>query len=207
MFNCICILRYLATGASFADLALRFRVGHSTTAKIIKETLKAIVQVMLPIALPKKREKDWEKISDEFLRRWNFPNCLGAIDGKHCAIFAPRNSGSLHYSYKKAFSTVLMASVDARYRFIMIDVGAYGANHDANVFANSAFGKQWLNQDQRLCVPKNTPLPSQTVPTPYVVVADEAFGLKTNILTPYPGNNLSRKQRVFNYRYVKCYYS
>ena len=34
-----------------------------------------------------------------------------------------------------------MAVADASYRFLYIDVGAYGKEHDASVFAQSAFGK------------------------------------------------------------------
>ena len=35
---------------------------------------------------------------------------------------------------------------------------------------------------------------------PYVLVADDAFGLKTHMMKPYPTQNLSLHQRVFNYR-------
>jgi len=28
-------------------------------------------------------EEEWKKIADEFLGRWNYPNCIGALDGKH----------------------------------------------------------------------------------------------------------------------------
>ena len=153
------------------------------------------------IAIPKQTKNSWKQFGREFLSRWNFPNCLGTIDGKHCITFAPRKSGSMYYSYKKSFSTVLMAAVDAKYKFIMVDVGVYGANHDSTVFSHCDFGKLWLAKDPILKVPKPLSLPGQSVSMPYFMVADEAFGLKTNIMTPFPGKNLSRKKILYNYRY------
>ena len=35
---------------------------------------------------------------------------------------------------------------------------------------------------------------------PYVIVGDEAFPLKLNMLRPYPGKNLSEAEAIFNYR-------
>lgn len=93
-----------------------------------------------------------------------------------------------------------MAAVDAKYKFIMVDVGAYGANHDATVFAASDFGKAWINNTAELKVPRDAPLPGQTENTPFFMVADEAFGLKTNVMTPFPGSNLPNKKRLYNYR-------
>lgn len=35
---------------------------------------------------------------------------------------------------------------------------------------------------------------------PYVFVGDEAFGISVNLMHPYPGNHLTKNQRIFNYR-------
>lgn len=68
----------------------------------------------------------WQKVADGFQKRWNFGNCLGAIDGKHVAIKCPNKGGSFFFNYKGFHSTVLMALVDAEYRFLWVDMGANG---------------------------------------------------------------------------------
>ena len=41
---------------------------------------------------------------------------------------------------------------------------------------------------------------NKTYPYPYVFVPDDAFGLKTFMMKPYPGQDLTLAERVFNYR-------
>lgn len=49
-------------------------------------------------------------------------------------------------------------------------------------------------------LPEPTPLPGREVPVPFLLVADDAFALKPNILKPHTGRDLSGLQRMFNYR-------
>lgn len=50
-------------------------------------------------------------VANSFQDKWWFPYCLCAIDGKHITIITLRN-------YKSHFSVVLIAVVDAHYRFL-----------------------------------------------------------------------------------------
>ncbi|XP_039763780.1 uncharacterized protein LOC120636389 [Pararge aegeria] len=121
-------LRFLTVGSSFKSLAFNYRVGYSTVRSIVYETCAAIWKVLQPIVMPKPTEETWSQIEEGFKNIWQFPNCIGALDGKHVQIRSPHNSGSQFYNYKKSFSTVLLAVVDANYKFVIVDVGAYGRN-------------------------------------------------------------------------------
>ena len=116
-------------------------------------------------------EQDWKEISAKFYEEWDFPNCLGALDGKHFAIECPGFSGSEYYNYKGFFSIVLMAICDAQYCFTIVDIGNFGRDNDAQIFNSSEMGKAFISG--------NMSVPSQTVvegfTLPYVLVSDEIF--------------------------------
>lgn len=48
-----------------------------------------------------------------FHTKWNFPRCLGALDGKHVLNQSAMKSGIEFYNYKYIYSVVFMALVDA----------------------------------------------------------------------------------------------
>ncbi|XP_010783305.1 uncharacterized protein [Notothenia coriiceps] len=109
-------LRYLVTGDSYKTIAFSYRVGHSTVAVIVREVAGAIWTALVEETMPVPQMEDWRAIAAGFQERWNFPNCVGAIDGKHVVIQAPANSGSLYFNYKSTHSLVLLAVVDAQKR-------------------------------------------------------------------------------------------
>lgn len=137
-------------------------------------------------------KEGWKKIEQGFRTRWNYPNCVGSVDGKHVVINKPYHSGSLYFNYKKFCSIVLMAVVDAECQFTMIDVGGYGKNSDGSIFANSNFGKR-LKEGQ-LDFPEDAPFTGTEKPMPHVFVGDEAFPLQKNLMRPYPGNELTNNE-------------
>lgn len=140
----------------------------------------------------------WKQISQEFNDIWNFPFCIGALDGKHVAIRPPPQSGSYYFTYKHTFSIVLLALVDANYKFVFVDIGTNGRVSDGGVFRNSALSSAL--ETNCMNVPGPQMLPSGTVPVPHLIVADDAFPLKPYIMKPYSRRNMTYGERIFNYR-------
>ena len=110
-------IRFLATGSCYKNMAFNFRVGSNTISLFIPEVCDAIVAEYGRDSLVTPRtEEEWRSVALAFQNRWNFPHCVGAIDGKHVAIKKPAKSGSRFFNHKGFFSIVLLAVVDADYR-------------------------------------------------------------------------------------------
>ncbi|XP_062576941.1 uncharacterized protein LOC134238850 [Saccostrea cucullata] len=193
-------LRYLATGESFRSLGYSFRIAHNTLSSIIPDVCTALFNALKHVHLKvPSSEAEWENIAREFMERWNFPNCLGALDGKHVVLQAPFKSGSFYFNYKNTHSVVLMALVNANYKFIYVDVGSNGRVSDGGIFRDCTLRSAM--EDNSLNMPGPRPLPGRERDVPYVIVGDEAFPLKEYLMKPYPQRSgLDDKQRVFNYR-------
>ncbi|KAK3760844.1 hypothetical protein RRG08_034687 [Elysia crispata] len=136
--------------------------------------------------------------SERFATLWNFPCCVGALDGKHVRIECPSHAGSLFFNYKHFHLIQLQAVVDADLMFIVIDVGEYGRNSDGAAFKTSDFGKALMNKE--LDLPNPSLIPGTDEEMPYHFVADEAYPLNLNIMRPFDGRNLNNTRRVFNQR-------
>jgi hypothetical protein len=142
--------------------------------------------------------EEWRHVAGEYWKLWNFPNCIGALDGKHISIKQPACSGSKFFNYKHTFSIILLALVDANYKFLFCDIGSQGRCSDSGVYSESEL--RIALKRNTICVPKAGPLPGRSDEFPFCIVADDAFPLKDYIMKPYPHRHLSREQRVFNYR-------
>lgn len=73
---------------------------------------------------------------------------------------------------------MLLAMCDANYRFVSIDIGAYGRQSDGGIFKHSLLGQKLEANAMDLPAPK--PLWENGPDLSYVIVAAEAFPL-----TPY----------------------
>lgn len=141
--------------------------------------------------------------ASEFYNKWNFPNCVAGVDGKHIRIFCPKNSGSLFFNYKEHFSIVLLAMVDANCKFIFVDIGAYGKEGDSSIFSSSKIGKEVYSG--RL-FPQDAKLPNSNKILPYVVIGDEAFRLHRHLIKPYSklSAKSDKRKTIYNNRLCRA---
>ncbi|KAL4104313.1 hypothetical protein QTP88_019614 [Uroleucon formosanum] len=197
-------LRFLATGESFRSLSFSFRIFYSYISVIVKETLIALKQMLMPLFLPNPNSIDYKVKANEFYTKWNFPNCILAIDGQHVRIRCPNNSGSLYFNYKDYFSIVLMAMVDANYKFIAINVGSFGREGDSGIFVKSNMGQQILNFTFKF--PQDCALPNTNLVVPHVIPGDQAFRLHKHILRPFSQKSArgDSGKTIFNYRFSRA---
>jgi len=192
-------LYYFSSGVPYSTLQYGFRVAANTISLIIAEVCQAIIDEFRDemIKCPCTPE-EWKAKAEEFGKMWNFWHGLGALDGKHCGMKSPPKSGSLYHNYKGFFSIILMALVDARYRFMWVEIGANGACSDAQIF-NSSHLKRCI-EDGSIGFPPAENLPGDDQPMPFFLIGDDAFALRTTMMKPYSKRGMTHKERIFNYR-------
>ena len=140
---------------------------------------------------PEPTEDRWREISDAFRKCSHFPNCLGAIDGKHIIVTKSPRSGSMNFNYKCYFSIVLMTIADSDYKFTYADIGAYGKDSDSFVFQETSFLKLLIRNKLHI-PPSGSLFTNDTENFTLVFVGDEAFSLSKNLMWPYARHNLKR---------------
>ena len=94
---------------------------------------------------------------------------------------------------------MLLAVCNAKYEFTMVDIGDSGRQSDGSIYNNSHLGFAINNNTLNLLDPDFVGSNPQNI-LPYVFVADDAFGLKCHMMKPYPDQNISLDERIFNYR-------
>ncbi|CAN7985976.1 unnamed protein product, partial [Ixodes hexagonus] len=91
-----------------------------------------------------------------------------------------------------------MAVADSNYRFVLVDVGAYGRQSDGGVLKQSLMGASL--EHGPLDLPGTRLQPGTSTPAMPVFLGDEAFQLRPDFLRPCPGKSNSDDKVIFNCR-------
>ena len=99
----------------------------------------------------------------------------------------------------KSHNVVLLAVCNARYEFIMVDIGDSGRQSDGSVYHSSHLG--CAIENNALSIPNHAVVvrDPRSILT-YVFVADDVFGLKTYLMKPCPNNKIQLGQQIFSHR-------
>ena len=108
---------------------------------------EAIWRRLGPLVMPEPSEDVWNLSASKIQDLWHFPNCLASVNGKHVSIQCLISGGSLCFNYKEFHSAILLALVDAEYKFLAVDVDSYGKISDGNVFSKSVIEKKTRNRN------------------------------------------------------------
>lgn len=76
----------MATGDSIKTMSLAYRLGMTTVGNIISETCSALWDCLVGEVFMRPTKANWKRVAGDFYHLWNFPNCLGAVDGKHVVM-------------------------------------------------------------------------------------------------------------------------
>ena len=151
-------------------------MSRTAISYIVLEVCEAILSELRALCLQfPSTEEQWKAIEIKFSERWNFPHCVGALDGKHVVMQACGH-GSLFYNYKGSHSIVLMVLAGPSYEIIWCNVGVNGRVSDGGVWNRTDLCDALENGKINLPMPQ--PLPK-----------------------PYPQQDLDLERRICNYRF------
>jgi hypothetical protein len=189
---------------AFRSLAFSYRISHNTISGIIYDTCDAIWECLVEKHVPFPTTELLEKSARDYEHVWNFPNCVASIDGKHVRIKCPKLSGSRYFSYKGFFSVILQGLVDVRYKFLSVDVGAFGRQSDSGVFSQSNLYQRLESGSFPFPQPKQ--IPGTTTKLPYVILGDQGYPLKDYLMRPYGTDNAAFCPEIaaYNYRHSRA---
>uniref|UniRef100_A0A336LY34 CSON004844 protein n=1 Tax=Culicoides sonorensis TaxID=179676 RepID=A0A336LY34_CULSO len=159
----------LGSSAEYRTIANVFGVGISSVLRIVMQFCSTLLNVF------KEEFMDFDENIQGF-ESMGMPQCYAAIDGCHIKVTPPAEDASDFYNFKGWYSTVLLALVDFRCRFIYINVGAPGRSNDSQLYESSNLKKYVIkNFKKRIII-------IDDVEIPVFLIGDSAFKLDEHMM-------------------------
>ncbi len=98
----------------------------------------------------------------------------------------PSNSGSHYFDYKDHHSIMLLAVFGPNYECLWADIGTNGRAPDGAICQRSDLKEMLASKENKLHLPPMRQLPMRSKAVPFVLTGDDAFGLTTYLMKPYP---------------------
>ena len=125
----------------------------STVCMIVNESCSVIINTFWDENVKQHfptSEDEIRHVMGNFGEEWQFPYAFAAVDGSHFHIKCLNGGAQAvqqYFSFKGFYSIVLMALVDAEYRFIWASVGAPGNAHDSTLLQSTDLWRNIVEGD------------------------------------------------------------
>ncbi|CAB5115130.1 unnamed protein product [Rhizophagus irregularis] len=174
------LCRLGSTGSLF-EVCSRFGIGEGTVILYTKRVIQAILA-------KKKRFVKWptseerKKVNEGFENLGGLKNVIGAVDGTYIPMRnAPNKDPEVYFTRKKRYAIHCQGIVNDRGIFTSFDVGWPGSVHDARVYRNSSFYKDY----------------SHLIQDDDYLLGDSAYPISPFLIPPFKDPS-SRKHKKFN---------
>ena len=184
----------LAHGNSYETIGPALNVGRTTAIEACQDVVEALYDlrneyIEFPTTVA---ETMW--CIETFTDKSRLPNIVGAIDGTHIKIVAPRDSAVDYFSRNQQHDFIIQAVADGKGLFLDFAAGYPGSIHDARVYRNSSLYLRASNGDilkepvERIGI---------TDIQPYLV-GDSAYPISPWLMKPYPEATRDPGEITFN---------
>ena len=127
----------LAHGNSYESIGLALNIGRSTVLECVQDVVEALVDLKDEYIKFPVTHAETQAAIDTFARKSDLPNVVGAIDGTHIHIKAPKDSAVDYFSRYQQHDFIIQAIADGMGLFLDFAAGYPGCMHDARVLRNS----------------------------------------------------------------------
>ena len=164
-------LDWLASGAPLRSIAGKYDVGKATAGAITVSVVRALWRHMVPVEVRIPSAGEMQNVIADFESLCWLPGCAGALDGTFMHISRPKKWGDAYYCYKKFYSILILALVDAHGFFRYVNSGEAGSMGDAFVWTTSVLRRS-INNGEVMQLPDGAqPLViNGTTIKPYIAV-------------------------------------
>ncbi|HYP42886.1 MAG TPA: transposase family protein [Candidatus Nitrosocosmicus sp.] len=124
-------------------------------------------------------------IASEFEEVQGISYVIGAVDGSHIPIIAPKIDPASYYCRKGFYSALLQGVVNSKCLFWDYDFGWAVSNHDWSVFQRTEIGKKFLRGKFK----------------PYKLIGDATYPMRPCFILPFKGSKsrLSIEKQYWNF--------